>query len=239
MEKDINNILAYFGLNSRIENNEIHISDNTGLEYDIYECTIDPFMVPKKLNNVDTIFRFGSCHILAVPNGTSIQESDVLYDISMNYQDDELVSFNVLKHQRSNQDKNNIATTEISFNKDKFIGINDAFIKEFINNQCRTLYVMDEQKNNLSYRTIDVEGKTSEFFNIQYVDNGAIISSHINEIANKETALSCFEKSHLFQKILNDYFPKLNEQCYQLKTGNIEYSINNNMHSSQNSGRAY
>ena len=149
MEKDLNNILAYFGLNSKIENNEIHILDNTGLEYDIYECTIDPFMVPKKLNNFDTIFRFGLPHILAVPSGNSIQESDVLYDISMNYQDGELVSFNVLKHQRTSQDENNIATTEISFNKDKFIGINDAFIKEFINGQCRTLYVMDEQRNNL------------------------------------------------------------------------------------------
>lgn len=239
MEKDLNNILAYFGLNSKIENNEIHILDNAGLEYDIYECTIDPFMVPKKLNNVDTIFKFGLCHILAVPGGTSIQESDVFYDISMSYQDDELISFNVLKHQKSNQDKNNITTTEISFNRDKFVGIKDAFIKEFNNDQCRTLYVMDEQSNDLSYRTIDVEGKTSEFFNIQYVDNGAIISSHINEIASKETVLGSFEQSQVFQKILRDYFPKLNEQCYQLKTGDMKYAINNNIYNTQNSGRTY
>ena len=322
MQKDLNNVLAYFDLNSKVENNELHILDNTGLEYDIYECTTDPFLVPKKSNNFDTIFRLEGCHILIVPNGTTIQESNVCYNISLMWQDGVLLFISAEKLQRSNQDRHDIITTEISLNQEinydrvielikntidglvkghiepegyltdddkseiieyvntnffksgkalsvdeidelneqevigylseilmkrkseflyKLVGIKrkSAFIKEFNNSLCSTLYTIDEKRDNLFYEAIDEEGKTHKSFNIQfqYFDNVALISSHINVIENKETVLPNFEQSQIFQKMLTDYFPKLNEQYHQLKNGEMKYSIYNRVHDTQEDGR--
>lgn len=235
MEKDLNNILAYFGLNLKIENNEIYIFDNTGIGYDIYECTIDPFITPKRSNSVDAIFKFQLPHIIIVPSGVSIQESDICYEVSMAYQDNELLSFNIDKHQKTAQDKSNVITTEVSFHDEKSVGIKDAFIKEFYNGQCRTGYVIEE--NNLSYKIIDSNGKTAEFYNIQYLDDGALISSTTNDIASKDVALAGFEHSQILQKLIKDYFPKLNEKYAQLKNGEMKYGIYNRVHDTQESGR--
>ena len=232
MEKDLNNILSYFGLNFKIENNEMHIFDASGIEYDIYYRT-DP-MNPKKTNNVDTLFQLNSCNIVAVPMGKSIQETDLFYSISMLNPEGEITGIIAIKHQKSNQDINNISTTEIRFEKDNYVGSKHGYIKEFINDICKTTYIMDEQRDYISYncRNIDEEGKMSEYFTIAFDNNSTLITSHINEVHDKETVLSSFEQSQLFQKMLKDYFPKLNEQCYRLKSGDMNYTISNHIYSS-------
>lgn len=237
LEKDLSNILGYFGLNLKTENNEVRIMDSNGVEYDIYENLTDPLMIPKKTNNMESIYRFGRCNIGIVPIGNNIHESGIIYEIGMTYHNNELIAFNACKHQKLDYDNSSVMTVEVSFDSDKLYGIRNAFIKEFVNGACKVSYLLDERRDCLSYSTVDNKGKTSESFAIQYIDDKALFVSCINEINSKDVVLEVFEHSQIFQKLLKDYFSILSKQYESLKNNNMSFSIYNNMQNSQDVGR--
>lgn len=221
MDKDLSNILSYFGLKLKIENDEIHIYDNNNAECEVYRVT-EPSLIPEKTNNKDLIFdkltKF--CNIHVVPKITSNLDSETVYVFSLWYHNN-IPCINAEKHERINHDDNQIKITEISVNESLYLYNNNGFIKEFLNGKCTYSYIVEQTEKNLAYIDYDNQG----IFNIQFLNDGAYISTHNNKLTYKPAIMDVFGQSELFKKMLNDYFPDLNEKYNALRNDEIKYSV--------------
>ncbi len=221
MDKELKNILSYFYLKLEIENGELHIYDNNNIECDVYSIT-EPFLTPEKTKNMDLIFdKVTNCsNIRVIPKRVNNLDSEICYAIHLSYSNG-VPCVNVEKHERINNDDKQIKITEISVNEG--LGNKNGYIKEFYNGNCMDTYTIDRNAKNLAYVDYENQG----IFNIQFLNDEAYISAHNNKLTYKPAIMDVFDQSELFKKVLNDYFPELNEKYNALRNDEIKNSILN------------